>query len=322
MTIEHSGNAIRSLDGKCEEDTVRRMQPEVGIDVEDKDNHDGATEERRSESGDSNNDTAPGGPENLGDAFPALSHKRFFELERLEALGVEIPDLIYGNVAENYRQIKRPLINNTTLLRKNDERLANLVMITSALPGEGKTFSSINLAMSIAQEHDHTALLVDADLIQMSITRNVGLQAQRGLIEAVIQANTSIADIIWHCSVPRFGLVPAGGPYTHTTELLASSAMEDLLEEVSRRYKDRIIIIDAPPLLATSEAKILAQLVDQVLVVVEAGKTSQSTVEEALGLLSDVENIGLILNKTRKNSRKYYGYGYGYYRRMENRESS
>jgi len=235
------------------------------------------------------------------------------DLARLERMGFLVPESSRGQLTEEIRHIKRPLLINA--FRSGDTgQSSNLIMVTSARPGEGKTFTAVNLAMSIAKERDKTVLLVDADVARPSVYRVLGLQPKLpGLVEYLMDDSQALSDILLKTNVPNLRVLPAGRSHIHSTELLASDAMRQLATEMSQRYPDRIIIIDSPPLLATSEAAVLASLVGQIVVIVESEKTSKQEVNDALGLLDQSKMIGLVLNKTRPIlTSDYYGYYGGY----------
>jgi len=215
-------------------------------------------------------------------------------------------------MAEEFRRIKRPVLTHVMGESASQVEHPNLVMVTSSVAGEGKTFTAINLAMSIAMEMDKTVLLVDADIAKPEVTSRLGVSARQGLTD-VLLGECRVQDALLRTNVPSLSLLPAGKRHTHSTELLGSSNMRRLADELSLRYPDRIIIFDSPPLMLTSEARVLAGLMGQILVVVEESKTPQRIVTEALGMLDDSEIVGLVLNKSHRTfGGDYYGYGYGY----------
>jgi len=225
--------------------------------------------------------------------------------------GFLVPSEKRNNIAEEYRQIKRPLLMNAFGKGAVPIERGNMIMVTSSLPGEGKTFTSFNLAMSMAMELDNTVLLIDSDVIKPSLTNILGLSDRVGLIDILLDSNIDLSDIIVGTDVPRLKVIPAGGTHHRSTELLASEQMNRLAAELSERYPDRIVIFDAPPLLVASETSVIAHQVGQILMVVEAANTPQTTVKEALAKLDDDDVIGMILNKSHQPSqRDYYG---GYY---------
>lgn len=185
-------------------------------------------------------------------------------------------------------------------------------MVTSAFPGEGKSFCAINLAMSIAAERDQKVLLIDADVARPSIPRELGISAEAGLMDWLIDGKLDVADLVLATNVDKLSILPAGRRHQSATELLASTSMSRLLEQISSRYPDRICIFDSPPLLVTTEARVLASYMGQIVMVVEAGRTPRDIVMEALSTIESNEIIGLVLNKAKKiETSGYYGYGYG-----------
>jgi len=185
----------------------------------------------------------------------------------------------------------------------------NLIMVTSTLAGEGKTFCAVNLAMSIAMEMDHTVLLVDADVARPAIPNTLGLATEMGLLDVLLDDKLDLADVLIRTNVEKLSVLTAGSKNKHSTELLASQAMSDLLKEIGRRYHDRIVIFDSPPILLTSEARVLASQMGQIVLVVEAENTTQQAVKEALRLLEACDIINLVCNKARSlPGGGYYGY--------------
>lgn len=235
------------------------------------------------------------------------------DLERLASLGFLAPDAEKTQIAEEFRVIKRPLITN---IQAGDapERHRNLIMVTSSLPGEGKSFCALNLALSIAMERDITVMLVDADVAKPSVLNNLGVRAEAGLMDLLLDGSLQVGDVLLRTNIEKFSVLPAGRRHKHATELLASEAMARLLDEIATRYPDRVVIFDSPPLLVTSEARELAAHMGQIVMVVEAGRTSQDAVNEALNYLQVCDIVNLLMNKTESmvSMDGYGGYGYGY----------
>ncbi len=236
------------------------------------------------------------------------------DFEKIRASGFLAPDIKRSRLKEEYRQIKRPLLINADGRGAMTVEYPNLVMVTSAGPGEGKTFTACNLALSIASERNQTVLLVDADVLKPSIPSTLGFEAELGLVDYLVDDRLDLADVLVDTNVPSLTLLPAGTQYHLSTELLAGERMRKLAAEISGRYADRIVIFDSPPLLMTTEASILASLMGQVLVVVEAERTPQGQVKAALDLLdSNHQIVGLLLNKSHSFlGADSYGYRYGY----------
>jgi protein-tyrosine kinase len=232
------------------------------------------------------------------------------DLNRLKKMGAIIPDSEKSQVAEEFRIIKRPLLANAFGDGTARARNGNLIMITSSLPGEGKTFCAINLAMSMAMEMDRTVLLVDADIARPRIPEYLGLHADKGLLDVLREKDLNLSDVLIKTNIAKLTVLPAGRTYKRATELLASSAMTHLIEDIGNRYPDRIIIFDSPPLLATSEASVLASHMGQIVMVVEAERTSQEAITEALNHIRSCEVVGMLLNKTTPAPGTDYYYGY------------
>lgn len=247
-------------------------------------------------------------------AAPRFSTRRVeLDLARMREQGMVTAASGRTRLLEDFRVIKRPLLQRAFAERKRGDKPANLIMITSSLPGEGKTYCAINLAMSIAMELDHTVLLVDADVARPSVLRTLGLPAHRGLMDVLLDDQIDMADVMLRTNVDTLSILPAGTSNPRATELLASSTMNTLLTEIANRYPDRVVIFDSPPLLLTSESRELASHMGQIVMVVEAQTTTQHAVKEALSQLKDCPNVNLIYNKTREfpGIEETYDYHYG-----------
>jgi receptor protein-tyrosine kinase len=219
------------------------------------------------------------------------------DLQRLGMAGYCVPGGNRTATADEFRVIKRPLLKNVSITGPAALRRANLIQVTSALPGEGKTFSAINLALSISTELDHSVLLVDADVVRPSVMERLGLPPGPGLMDVLRDPKVRLADVLLRTNVPKLSLLPSGQGNHLTTELLASAAMDALLDDLAQRYADRIVIFDAPPLLPTTESRVLASRMGQVVVVTESGRTTREQITEAYGMLSNCPVVLSILNK-------------------------
>lgn len=210
-----------------------------------------------------------------------------------------------------YRQIKRPLIANA--LGRGVPKVANghRIMIASAMPGDGKTFTSINLALSFALEKDLSVVLVDADVAKAHLSRIFGLQNENGLMDLLRDEQLDPESVILPTDVPGLSILPAGKASETATELLSSARMEQVAAQIGTRDPKRIVLFDSAPLLVTSEAMALASAVGQIVMVVRAGVTPQSAVLDAIELLGEGKSIGLVLNQTDEQVRP--GYYYQYY---------
>lgn len=202
----------------------------------------------------------------------------------------------HAAVAEEFRMIKRPLLRK---LRDQAGARCNLIAVTSALPGEGKSFCALNLALSMAVERDTTVLLVDAHMARPSLPAMLGLPHGPGMMELLMDDTLNAADVIVRAGIPALSLLPAGQVHHHAAELLASRDMERLLAELASRYADRVIIFDTAPLLATTEASVLAAQMGQVVMVVDAQTTTHAALAEALRHLEPCPHVHLVYNKAR-----------------------
>ncbi len=248
-------------------------------------------------------------------AVPALprhqSRRVTLDVAALRAGGVLAPDQGRSQLGEQYRLIKRPLLRTAAALRAAKGSHGNLIMVTSALQGEGKSFTAVNLAMSIAAELDHSVLLVDADVARPSVPRMLGFEAGQGLLD-VLQGKAAMHEVLLRTDIDKLSVLPSGPPRARATELLASGAMLTLLEEIANRYVDRIVVFDSPPLLLTTESRVLATHMGQIVVVVQAGRTPQSAVERALATIEAHPLRTLVLNQSRSAGERGEGYGYPY----------
>ncbi|MBT9465165.1 XrtA-associated tyrosine autokinase [Hydrogenophaga sp.] len=234
------------------------------------------------------------------------------DVESLAINGYVTPNAPRAAIADQFRVIKRPLLANATGKGAAPVANGNLIMVTSAMPGEGKSFTAVNLAMSIAMELDYRVLLVDADVSRPSLRKTLNLSAGPGLLDLLIDNKLKMADVLLRTNVDKLSLLLSGTPHPRATELLASDAMTALIEELGQRYPDRIIIFDSPPLLLTTEARVLASHMGQILMVVHAEKTLRSQVLHALTTIDACPVKLLMLNQARGGDQDAYGYGYGY----------
>ncbi|HIJ85752.1 MAG TPA: tyrosine-protein kinase family protein, partial [Magnetococcales bacterium] len=218
--------------------------------------------------------------------------KVVLDFEKLRSRGVLTPDSGRSVVAEEYRVIKRPLLLGGLGGEgdKNDKRKKKMIMVTSAFPKEGKTFTAINLAMSLAAEMDSTVLLVDGDVAKPSVARILGFKAKEGLIDCLLNKVDNFTDVLIRTNVPKLMILPSGRRHHHATELLASENMRLLLNQIMED-PDRIVVFDSPPLLVTTEARELARNMGQIVMVVEAERTPQFAVKDALQQLDNLEIV-------------------------------
>jgi len=243
----------------------------------------------------------------------AVSARVELDLRRLADEGLVTPNEPRSMLAEQFRIIKRPLLGNVAKGSEAGIARANLIGVTSALPGEGKSFTSLNLAMSIAMELDRSVLLVDADVIRPALPRMLGLPPGPGLLDLLGSPPAQFHRALLRTNVDKLAFLPAGTLHPKAAEMLASDAMSSLLDEMAARYADRVIIFDSPPLLVTTESRVLASRLGQVVFVVRAGRTLQSHVAQALATIESCPVKLLVLNGAEGSAEGGYGYaGYGY----------
>jgi exopolysaccharide/PEP-CTERM locus tyrosine autokinase len=228
--------------------------------------------------------------------------------------GLLAPDTEVRALSEQYRTIKRPLLKNASPQAVPPVPLGNLIMVMSALSGEGKTFSCVNLCFSIARESDWSVLLIDGDVVKPHLTRLFGAQQEPGLLDLIKNPSLEIDAVVMPTDIPGFSLMPAGRPDPQAPELLASDRMRELCAALASDPQ-RMTVFDSPPMLLTSEAPILASHVGQLLVIVKANSTSRQAVQNAVEKLDHTKPIGCVLNQQVKEIETadgaYYGYNYG-----------
>lgn len=273
----------------------------------------------RAASGEGNRDVANGSTGGLmprSEARPLRAsartrHIATIDLKRLRSLGYVTPDGGRSQIVEEFRAIKRPLLRRA--FEGGGRGRDHLIMVTSANPGEGKSFCSINLAMSIASERGLNVLLVDGDVVKSDLPELLGFRADTGFLDLLADRDLDLSDILVRTNIPNLSVLPAGNNNDHATELMAGPAMADLISDLATRYSDRVIIFNAPPVLVSSEASVLASWTGQVVMVVEADQTSRRDVDHALSLLGDDISVNFVLNKvTDRQGKERYG-AYSYY---------
>lgn len=248
----------------------------------------------------------------LGDPAKTL-HVDFDGLRRA---GLLPPEHQQRELAHQYRILKRPILKCAFGADPPppETRQGSLraLMVTSALPGEGKTFTAINLALSLALEKDRSVILIDGDAPKPHISKAFGLGGEPGLLDLLARPEMPVEPAVRPTDVPSLYLLPVGNRSDTATELLSSTRMRQVLEELQRLDENGIVLLDAPPILLTSEAQVLASLFGQLVLVVRSGTTPQQAVTDALGIIGEGPRIGLVLNQAlHDDAGGYYGYGYG-----------
>lgn len=235
----------------------------------------------------------------------------------LRRAGLLPPESQEHELADQYRVIKRPLIQHAFERHSQASNAGppQLIMMASALPGDGKTFTCINLSLSMSLEKDYSVLLVDADVAKPHISRVFGVENEPGLLDVVTDPSLPIESVILPTDVPRLQIIPAGRRSETATELLASRRHREIVNRLAELNPRGLVLFDSPPILLTSEARTLAGLVGQIVVVVRAGVTPQQALKDTIAILGPDRHISLVLNQAEIGGPMSYYYGgsrYGY----------
>ncbi|MBB5986460.1 AAA family ATPase [Sphingobium lignivorans] len=233
--------------------------------------------------------------------------------DRLEALGIILPDGEITGTGEEFRIVKRRVLaaafDSETGATKGR---GNFVLVNSAHPGEGKTWCAINLAMSLAAEQDMDVLLVDADFGKPELCELLGLPEGPGFMDALVDPQMPIGQSILRTDVPSLSVLPAGRHVRNDTEFLASGRTRQVMDRLVADNARRIVIFDSPPALAASLASELARHVGQTVMVVRADRTSEAALRDAVNLIGQCPLIRLLLNGVKfSSSGRQFGTYYG-----------
>lgn len=230
------------------------------------------------------------------------------DLVALQKKGFVTPNHQRSLISEEFRIVKRPLLQRAFSAPAEPGAHSHVVMVTSAKPNEGKTFTAINLAMSVASERDLFVLLIDADIRRADLGKQLGVKDRKGLMDVLVEPDLHVSEVLVRTNIPNLSILPAGIPRENATELFASKSMTDLVDDIAARYPDRFIIFDTPPVLASSEPSVLALHVGQVVMVVHANLTSRKAIAQSLPLLSGCPNIHCVMNNLSLSGSDRFGY--------------
>jgi protein-tyrosine kinase len=208
--------------------------------------------------------------------------------------------------SEEYRKLKSILVKMT-----KGEKFNNVLMVTSSVAAEGKSITSLNLAISLAREFDHTVLLIDADLRRPSIHKYLDVEPGFGLADFLADG-VDIGKTIINTGIGKLSVIPAGKVLQNPLEFFTSQKMQGMIAEIKNRYPDRYIIIDTPPFLPFAETRSLSHMVDGVIFVIKEGLASQESIKEALESLKDCNLLGVVFNAATISSQdgRYKDYNY------------
>jgi receptor protein-tyrosine kinase len=240
-----------------------------------------------------------------------------FDTARLAADGrLPSPDMAH-QTEDEIRRIKWPLLNAIAGRDGAAPTRNNVILVTSAAPNEGKTFMSLNLALSIVRDREMRVILVDGDVARPGLTPTLGLEGRPGLNDVLDDASLDVSEVTYRTDVEGLFFIPAGKWHEHSPEFFAGSRMPQIFDAMSRRVGNGVIILDSPPLLATNEAQAATRFVGQVLLVVRADDTEQQAVQDAIALVDKSTPMSAVLNRVQASAMSryygqyYYGYGYG-----------
>jgi len=236
------------------------------------------------------------------------------DFERLRGAGRLPSPEAARRTDDEIRRIKWPLLGAIAGRPGQSAVRNNVILVTSALPGEGKTFTALNLALSIVRDREMRVILVDADVERPGLTPALGLDEHAGLNDVLEDVAGDVGSITYQTDVKGLFVVPSGKWHHQAPEFFAGTRMPQIIEELIRRVGNGVIVLDSPPLLATNEAQVMTRYVGQVLFVVRADDTEQRAVREAMALIDDRASISAVLNRVQPSAvGSYYGqYSHGY----------
>jgi len=253
-------------------------------------------------------------PTSIQPATPLRSELRLeFDRERLKAEGMLPPDEDRQQIADQFRVIKRRLLKQSTDGLSDSRGNSQFIMVASALPSDGKTFSCVNLALGLASERDVEVILIDGDIAKPHISRTLGIQDAPGLLDLLRDPQRTIDSVLHATDLPGLAVMGAGKWSENASELIASERLRSVLAEIASRDKRRVVLMDSPPTLATPDARMMAQRMGQVVLVVRSGVTPQQAVLDTVEALKEGSaKISVIMNQVTTSVPFNYLYGYGY----------
>jgi receptor protein-tyrosine kinase len=251
--------------------------------------------------------TSPGSENLPAPPNPPLS------LRTLAKTGLIAGKTARNRVSEEFRLVQSQVLRAAFAQPGGEAGFSNLLMVTSARPKEGKTFTAINLAASIARQGDRPVLLVDADAKTGSLGDSLGLTQSAGLLDLALAPHSDPLALLHPTEINTLSVLPVGQQRGERPELFASDQMVRAMQNLGRRFSDRLIILDVSPCLSTSDPATLAPVVGQILFVIEAERTQRDEVEASLDLIQTCPTITLLLNKVQMSTPRSFGvYSYAY----------
>ncbi len=224
---------------------------------------------------------------------------------KLRQKGMVTLDMKNRGIIEEFRHLKRNLLKNIT---KSDDPMGVGVVVSSAWPGEGKTFTALNLIMSLSMEKTKKILFVDADLEKGEATKFLDLQNHRGLTDYLEDSSLDANDVTLQTNIESLKIIPRGITATHSAEVFSTRRMEELVKEICQNGLYEMVVFDSPPVLVSSSANILSGMADQTLVVIQANETTGKSIREVEEKLVDSRSIGYVLNRASFSEKKQNSY--------------
>ena len=229
------------------------------------------------------------------------------DMAALEKSGLVVGHKVRTRISEEFRITVGHLLRSMQANYSPGRGAPNVIMITSARPGEGKSFSTLNLAGSIAQHTQREVLLIDIDAKQRSISSQLGLADRPGLLDLSNNPTLRIEDVIIKTSIPHLSLMTVGSGQSGGLDITQTRPVTTLVERIARRFPNSVVLLDAPPCLSTSDPSTLAPFVGQIVMVVEAERTQRNEVVAALDLIKACPSVTLMLNKIRLTTSYTFG---------------
>lgn len=229
--------------------------------------------------------------------WPSQPASADFDIARLQAVGLYPPERFVHRLRDDYRGIRREVVAaSEEKVAATGQVVGPIVVVTSSGPGEGKSYTALNLALSIAGQGVHDVLLIDADFVKRTISLACNLGDRAGLSELLAQASTSFFNYAYPTSTARLRIVPAGTLTHGTHDLFAPARVGSVFDAIRTAMAEHIVIVDTPPILVSSDTPVVVDVAGQVLLVVRAGKTLQDAVRDAVGHIRKTLPVGVILN--------------------------
>jgi protein-tyrosine kinase len=212
-------------------------------------------------------------------------------------------------VQDQFRRVKWPLLESAVGRKASETPDGRLILVTSSLANEGKTFCAVNLALSVARERDLSVVLVDGDVRKAHISRSLGIDSEPGLVDLVEDSSLALRDVCLRTSVPQLFILPSGRFNEDVPEHWASARMLAIMHELSLLDRKSIVVMDSSPILLTNDTQVLTRLVGQVVFIVRANETPRAVISDGLALVDPSPLVSCVLNQSSEAPTEYYGYG-------------